>query len=422
MTRIWILVALLAGTLLPSLAFAESGVVTGRLKYWQANGGYCPLGNTCTGARYTWASFNHAVDFANGQVFIENDTVGIIGSGTTDTSGNFSVSWSYSGTVPNKSQTKVWWRPYHKDGRFRINTSSGSYPTFSSYFTLTTGTKPLGNLLWGSSLATSNRYANAYWAAEVAWRQDFSIVGLFVSEMTDIQIRGFADEIWEDCPTGCFLPGQNRIQLSPGGAYNPTNVMHELGHAATYTANGAARSARYQYCKTEENSDGCTWSATSNEWAATAFHEAYAELAPMTALYTAAATAPQLCGRPQLACQATDPNLETSSGSSCSGTEKYWPLTMMRFFWDVYDANDGIALGAWENYWKMWQIWEEYYLFGCGDNSINEPFESIGFLCDIGADEYAQPDTRGAQAYTYHMDRVRGVDLTSARQNNCYPL
>jgi hypothetical protein len=403
-------------------AFAESGVVTGRARFWQANGEYCPVetGRSCTGARYNQANFNQLGDVANVEVFVENDTVGRIGSGSTDSAGNYSVSWSYSGTVPNKDKTKLWWRLVHKDGHFKVHSTSGQYTPYSYTFTLKTGTTAIGSRSWGgNSLSTADGYINAYWALETAWRYAVGTVGVVHSRLNNLEVRGFADSIWQSCPTGCYLPGNNRIQLPLDGSFTPTKAMHELGHAAAYETNSNKVSATYQYCKNEIPSGDCGWGMEDDEWGAVSWQEAHAELNPLTALYAPSATQPYRCRRPKLSClSSTDPNIETSTGATCSGTEKSWPLTMMRFIWDVYDSNDSVSLGGAADYWKIWQVWEEYG-DGCGQHGINGPFglPPVG-VCLMG-DYYTQPDTRASMSFAYQMNRVRGVDVTSARTSNC---
>lgn len=86
-------------------AWASSGYVTGTLQFCNHLGSYCPNSGTvdCTGAKYLEALYHTYRPVRYAEVTLvgvinqgANETVYSIGEGTTNASGNYTMSWSIS--------------------------------------------------------------------------------------------------------------------------------------------------------------------------------------------------------------------------------------------------------------------------------------------------------------------------------------
>jgi hypothetical protein len=148
-------------------ARAASGTVSGTFKLWNINGNYCT--GSCSGANYPSSQNDSAQPAKNVKVFVWNDTSGLLGQGTTNNNGAYTVAWNFVGSLPQPQQTYVYWAPNHKDGRFFINNAAGAYPWWrTDYFTAQNGSAfSIGTFTAGSNAASADPWANTYWAAEL---------------------------------------------------------------------------------------------------------------------------------------------------------------------------------------------------------------------------------------------------------------
>ncbi|PTL83442.1 hypothetical protein [Vitiosangium sp. GDMCC 1.1324] len=412
------------GTLLgASPTRAASGYVRGRMQFWQYQGNYCPSYRNCQGAAYTQDQFQTYQPVRNARVYIWSDSAnGVIGQGSTDVNGDYTVSWYSPGTT-SPTGVYVYWVPDQKDGRFYLRYSNGTYRWYpTNYFTLTnatTSTSPqnIGTAAWGT-----DQWANAYDGAERMWRDGLDYFGVMQSYFTGVEIRGFANSMPDfngTCNTSCANGATKRVQLDENAAFAPQGrVMHEMGHIASYLAkpyNGAGGNG-YCYPSTSNFPAGCQWwTLNTAEHGTAAFEEALATFLADSALYWPDSPEPHSCLAASAPCATGSFNLETSSGSACATGESRWPLTAMRFLWDVYDSVDDqetVAEGA-GNYWKMLNVLA-LYDNGTSTLQIDEPWNATYTAIDNW-------DGRGSYSYRMNYFNKNGTTVYTPYVRNCSP-
>ena len=87
-------------------AKAVTGYVQGSWYFWNKNGNYCPSSNTCAGARYTQSMYDGLLPVSNATIWVVDSSWAIIGVGSTDNDGNYTVAWSRS-TFPDQIGVRV---------------------------------------------------------------------------------------------------------------------------------------------------------------------------------------------------------------------------------------------------------------------------------------------------------------------------
>jgi hypothetical protein len=412
-----------------SSAHADSGWISGTWKLYQKNGNYCPSvnpdmpGRSCTGALYLESEYETTQPLKNMHVRIHNDVKGEIGVGSTDNNGNYLIQWSYSGSLSeaDRAKTRVWIRPWHAGNRFRLNNSSGAYPNnWSGYFTLSLGTtqsnpQVRSTLCPGSCSSTQNHY-NAYWAAEMVWRTRMNTSGWFQTYFSDLEIRGFSDTVsWpaplgsKTCTSSCAWVSENKVQLDLAAALKPqARVMHEIGHVAIYNSKPWSPNVD---CYNKGAHAG--WVMFSDEWACAGFEEAFATLLGATTFYTHNATQPHTCNSAGF-CLTDTFNIETSP--ACGGVTPGWPVTALRYLWDVFDnVNDGetVSEGAAGRWWRLYRNYNHYPL-GPGVNAVDEHWDDAYTYMESG-------DGRGTVSYRQNYVDNYSFETSAVRTLNCSP-
>lgn len=125
-------------------AVASSGHVSGTVYFHQANGGYCPSSEACTGSTYFESSYDELVGIPEALIeVIRASDNAVLGSSETDAGGQYSIEWS-SGGGSSDVDGKIRVRYRHKDARFWFhtvqNTPHSVLNTVSSTITLAHGT------------------------------------------------------------------------------------------------------------------------------------------------------------------------------------------------------------------------------------------------------------------------------------------
>lgn len=420
-------------------AQAVTGYVTGSWSFWNKNGNYCPSANDCVGAWYTQSMYDTPLPMSNASIWVIDTSDAIIGTGTTDDNGNYTVAWSRS-TFP--SQIGVLIFPYHKDGRFFLANTAGQWINdWFGWVNTASSTSPsapqnVGSWTVGSSNSPS-LYDNAYFAIEWEWRYTLNTVGVLQTNFTNVEIRGFADTI------SGYLPAPNSATCTSSCAWGPTKqvhfsadaglapqarTMHEVGHIASYVTHPwqIANSAG-TILGLNDGYGGAGWAPDGPEWGSTAFEEAWATHYGSATFWADNADAPTTCyaydagtcydsgGSP-----AANADIEATSYpysvNNCITSEDRWPLSAMRYFWDVFDnRNDGIgdSYSAAESNW-----WEHFYNLGwypegTGTNQIDETWNSA-------RTSVTEPDGRGSLSYMSNY-AANVTDTGFLRDNNCSP-
>lgn len=405
------LLALLAAPL--SASAAASGSVSGTYYFFNNQGNFCPTTRNCTGARYVQSQYQTNMPVADAKIYVLRSSDGtIIGQGTSDASGNFTVSW-YDPNASGSVQTNVVWRGEHKDNRFAIRTSSGGTWQFNNGpFTLWANqTTNIGGWVWGNS-GSPNALANLYDGARRMWAVSLSQSNRMNAYFSNVEVRAFDSAT---CPTSCANGSANRIIMDGNSAYSPqARILHEMGHIASYRASRDQeyRQAGGYTCYPDSSSTGCGWSLGEAEWASIAFEEGVATFLGDVALYAPWATAPHTCLSAG-ACGTGSFNEETSGGTACATDDNRRPINNIRYFWDIYDSNSDFS-GETLNR-GMWEVVDTIHAFDDGtDNRQKNEVWSV-FLWIWSVD-----DVDGRSAIDFRDNWITwGTNSTAALANNC---
>jgi hypothetical protein len=415
MKRYILLVTVILGAFLSaSRANAAGGVIRGTMLFYQNQGGFCPSGRNCTGATYLQSEFNTGVKIGDIKVYVRDQNSAIIGQGTTDWAGNFTVSW-FRATMPTSATVE--WASEHKDTRYRITTPDGVYLYRGIWnISLVDGTtalapQNLGGAIWGWSGAP-DQVLNAYDGAWKMWNYALLYSLRMTNYFTNVQIRAFSNTVPAQCPTSCALNGV--VQLDTGAAFAPqARVMHEMGHIARERSRQWTPVTYYAYPAT---TSGGSWSLNTQEWLAPAFEEGIATFIADVALYWYNAPAPHTCFASAAACPTGNFNTETSdpAGFCTTASQVRWPLSQVRYLWDNYDTqNDGVNYGEsiQRPYSEFFEVLANY-TSGYGDHHSDEPYLPGGSTID-------DLDGRSALDFSFYNNSLYGLIDFSSWGPNC---
>ncbi|MDG2304727.1 MAG: hypothetical protein P8R42_08735 [Candidatus Binatia bacterium] len=393
-------------------AEAASGVVNGRLRFYQNQGNYCPSSRTCTAARYRQADYNINSRVRDVKVYLVAESGGVIGQGTTNSNGDYQISW-YKFLWPWQSlgRARIEWYGEHRDGRFALKTSSGGRWVFwTPWSNITAGTtssnrQSLGTRTWGNS-SSPHALANLYDGAVRMWRDSLNSSNRMRNSFNGIEIRAYDSTT---CPTSCASGPNKRIIIdSSGSAYRPqARVMHEMGHIASYLSKARRACVDYTF------GGNAGWNMTSSEWGCAGFEEAVATFFGDRAIYWAASPQPTSCNSAGVCGSST--SIETSTGSgSCVTGESRQPRTANRYLRDLYDSvnetNDGNTIG-------FSRFFDTLARFnnGSSNRAVDEPWNWWGTSLD-------DRDGRSARDFRAHIEGLTGSSTSSNFTNNCSPV
>jgi hypothetical protein len=413
-----------------SSAEAVTGYVSGSWYLWNKNGNYCPSTNTCTGAHYTQSMYDTWAPVSNGTIWVVDSSNAIIGTGSTDTNGNYTVSWTRS-TFPSQIGVRIF--PYHKDGRFYFANTSGQL--INNWFGLvntsssSSPSSPQNVGAWGvGSSGSPDPYYNSYWAAEWQWRSVMNLVGVLQSNFTNVQVRGFANDIpgyRGTCNSSCASGADKQVQLDVNAGLEPqARTMHELGHIASYVTHPWSVTTDYSW----GGDSGNTWCQNCAEYGDAAFEEAFATHYGSITFWGDNSTSPTTClssshcysgGVPFFGTdiEATSfPYSVNNCDTTSTNPEARWPLSIMRYLWDVYDNHndaDGDSYSASQgNFWQHLANLA-WYPEGTGTDQINEPWDST-------FTSVTEPDGRGSVSYADNYN-INVTATSILRTDNCSP-
>ena len=337
---------------------SSSGHLRGRLSFYQLNGGFCPSGRDCTGARYPAWAYQTVQPIRHAKVFLKNVSTGtILASGTTDVDGNYALSWFSSTTAPSFT-AQVYWRGEHKDLRYYLTQAGGRlmwlFP--SADFTLNSGTtaafpQDRGDLTWGSA-GNANKLVNAYHASWHVWNFSLNPSARMQTLFTGLQVRGIYDFAAEpsECAGTCSGAGESWVKIANSEAFSQGAVMHEIGHVASAWSNHDPYHF-FDYCSPSAcsmaNYDACCPVKDPNrghrevslEWLSVAFEEGFANAVATMAFYTRLATTPVMCNISAAACPVAQYNYEVGP-ALCNANHRRQEISVSRYLWDLYDDDD----------------------------------------------------------------------------------
>ncbi|WP_437566176.1 hypothetical protein [Sorangium sp. So ce542] len=403
-------------------ASAASGVVKGKIQFWQKQGNYCPSFRDCTGSNYLEADYDTAQPVAQVQIQVvdASNLNNVLGQGTTDVNGNYQISWSTASTPPS---AKILWKARHKDSVFEVvSASSGGiyYFTSGGSFTLTSGTtsgspQTLSTYTWGNS-ASPESLANLYDGAWRTWYYALRYSGLMTSRFTGVKVRAYDTS----CPTSCASGSTKTVTIdSATSAFQPQGrIMHELGHIASYLSKPFVATLAYNYPSTScPAGSTCGWSLNSAEWQSSSFEEGIATFFGDVANYWFDAPVPTTCLSSSW-CSTAAFNVETSSGlnASCATDEERWAISVERFLWDVYDDqvdtnyNDSVSISFSQFFSTL-----DGYASGFSNRQIDEAWSSSSYTTIDNHDGRNQDD------FVFNLNSVHSVNAATQADNNCVP-
>ena len=423
------------------VANGATGVVSGSFALWNKNGNYCDPGvHDCTGTSYPKTDFDKQVPFKDARVEVWQGTKAI-GIGSSNASGNFTVSWTSS------VLTNAWVRIFaqNKDNRWFIGDTAGlRQNTNTPTFTLTAGTtsanpQPVGSYVDATSNTGAPWYDNVYWAAWLQWNNSFAYVGSLVTNYTNIEVRGVASAIPSflgTCKSSCADGSSKRLQLdSTVSAFSPQGrILHESGHIVQYLMKPFHGDA-LNYCWDQNGSTSpvppattCPWSTGEKapEWAYAAFLEGYATFIGDTTLWWPNAVEPTSC-LSQFTCPVTDdtrieksdfPYSKFMCDTSAATPEIRWPMSTMRTLWDIYDdhndADGDTVVEGWGNYSRFFTNLQNYPA-GVADHQLDEPWSNTSY------NVIDDSDGKGCYDYVYWYT-LSYLNVDILWNDNCSPL
>jgi hypothetical protein len=215
------------------------------------------------------------------------------------------------------------------------------------------------------------------------------------------------------------------VQLDPNAAFQPqARILHELGHIATYVANPWKIGENYTY------GGNAGWIQAGAEYGSAAFEEAFATHYGSVAWWWDNATTPTTCLSTATCYTSGNPSANTDieatsfphSTNNCSfaagNAEARWPLSAMRFFWDVFDNHndaDGDSYSA--NHGDFWQhlAMLAFYPQGTDTDQIEEPWNATKTTI-------TEPDGRGSRSYSNnYVNSAHLQSIEVLRVDNCGP-
>lgn len=411
------LVAVAGITALASGAHAATGTVTGTIKHWQKQGGYCPASRNCVGAKYRENQFDSAQPVEQTKVYVRNSSNdAVIGQGVTNESGNFTIQWT---ATPMPAQAYITWHAEHSDNRFVVRGASGGAWTFYSnpFGLVSSGTVNRGAMQWGTREAPHD-VTNVFDGAQKMWWDSLWFSPRMRSFFSNVEIRFSSDE----CPTSCARGKDNLIIMDPASAYSPQGrIMHEMGHIASYRSHKGQeywQRGVYDYpCPTCD--DG--WNFYSPEWHRSSFEEGFATFLADVAFYGSSAPEPYTCLSGQGPCFESP---ELSAGTTCNvaAQEGRWALSVMRVLRDVYDSVADCAPGGHCD--AVSSAYSQFAdtMFEFPDGRCNG-CENEGWACFIIESKdlcwIENADGRSIYDFAGHYQAKYGVNLSSVLAMNC---
>lgn len=411
-------------------ASAASGVVRGRIEFWQEQGNYCPSFRDCTDANYFQSEYKTFQPIAEVQIQVvdASSLATVLGQGTTDTNGNYKISWTSPSTPPS---ARILWKARHKDLTFEIlgSSSGGILYRTSSSFTLTPGTtsvapQDLPTFRWGRSGA-ADAITNLYDGAWRMWWYSLRWSNLMQSRFTGAKIKVFGGT--SECKTCTYVTTKTIHIGDPEEAFAPqANIMHEMGHLASYFSNyrwatGADEYPCYEGGVPPHPSVTCSdgdkgWRLNRPEWLSLAFEEGLATFFGDVAMYWHGAAVPTTCDSTDFCTM----NIEQSYGDydDCLVDEYRKPITTVRFLWDIYDSRDDVGIGLLDEiqigYGHIVDVLNSYPV-GFGDGQVDEPWADATYTT---IDDY---DGRSPYDFRNNLAALYGVWAIGPLMSNCFP-
>jgi hypothetical protein len=228
------------------------------------------------------------------------------------------------------------------------------------------------------------------------------------------------------CPNSCTDPVNKRVQLDDQAQWSPQGrIMHELGHIATYTARPWKKVSVYNYDGTGEY-----WDWATPEFGSAAFEEAMAShYGNMTFWNRHASVTPTTCTSNGFTCYsgagATLPNTDfeltsfPAATNNCIVNESLFPISAMRFLWDVYDnrndaTGDTYSAGS-GDFWQHASLMQLYEA-GTSLHQHEDPWNPTKTAV-------TEPHGRASASYAWnYVNRAYLPSIDMLRTVNCSPM
>jgi hypothetical protein len=410
--------ALLMGIERSAHAATYSGSATGRLLFFNALGGFCPVSGSrdCLGAKYNQSAFSTLQPVRETKVYVRDQNNTYIGQGSSGLNGSYTVAWQ-SNTLPTK--LSIAWHLEHKDGRFTLLLADGSTSVMSTpqRNAVLNGVTNFSDQTWGTDFASKNGRVHLYDGAFRAWH-DAAYWSLHLKQVFT-GIRAYL------ATTGCggsSCAGGKEVWMdtNPATPYIPQErIMHEFGHVASALSHENGNYwAMGDYCYPATGTCN-SWDDTTQEWKQVSAEEGFANFFSTVGLYSDQAPSPHVCRVVSGPCANNTFNVENESTSCVAGQDR-WPLTAMRYFWDVFDARAEGGLAGTDTL----RVDFSYIIdvFARYPNGRSNHQKNEGWSCPgVEVIELCWPgdrDARNLWDYQYQASTM-GIQTNTIALNNC---
>jgi hypothetical protein len=398
----------------PAHCAAGKGSVVVTVSFVETNGGYCPPGRSCLGARYLQSDYNVHKFLPEVPVAVRHKATGtILATGYAAPSIILPFAWLIE--IDDAAfPFCVWGEDFQivslmdeKDGRFAVYNTAAN----AMFANVTEHTSLQKDALINSQITSANGRAasNILRAAMRAWvllntshhlRPHFHQVRILPSTSNGSSANA---------PAKTVIIGQNHWYTG--------SAMHEFGHLAEAFAAASSGTpilpGAVDYCYPALGCNQKVHDFTSPEHKHTAYTEGLAHFVWAASLYGQNANAPHICTSVS-ACPFGQWNLESTP--TCDAGSDRQSLNVARYLWDLYDSNNDQAYNDALSYSFNVMFVETIRAFPAGfDNrQINEPlgvFNGVTYLDD--------PDGRSSDDHRYHFDRITGTRSALQGELNC---
>ena len=185
-----------------------------------------------------------------------------------------------------------------------------------------------------------------------------------------------------------------------------TRTAHELGHIAS---DQLSQLAEARSCS-DYSLSGPYYQMNTREHSCASYEEGFAQFIGDVSRYSWNASASaDVCLTGQIEDCSIDYDTSYPGGVGCNTDQGRWPLSVARFFWDLYDGpGDSDSIG--EPYYRI--VENNYnFLLGSANNQRDEPFSPDGTVAD--------QDGKGVTDYKSLYNSTYSIDLSVPYVYNC---
>ena len=355
----------------------------------------------------------------------------VVGAGKTATNGSYLIKWTGAASRPSPAKITLSFQTALDDNVFFVADATGVVAKLQKTITPVSGTTQAAPQNLTDALAGADGYWNAYWAIEKQWRETLAPASGPAMGSAGTEVRGFEFSIpgfLELCGTSCAVGAARKVQLDPNAKFTPqARAMHEFGHIVSYQTHPWMWTTNYDW------GGFAGWTESVAEWAVSGWEEANATHYGSITFWQATAVQPTTCYSNGGHCYMTAGPVVPTSGSdlekssypftvnncdlTATNPEARWPISQMRFLWDVYDNHndaDGDSYSAAVSHYATHVNLLAFYPEGTDFGQIDE-------VWDASRSAASEPDGRGSSSYESNYLASTQQSVSILRIDNCSP-